>query len=60
MVGTEITSESLTEMRPERKEEADYDKLFGAKLRSLHVIMKATESYLKAFLHNKGLPLSAV
>lgn len=33
MVGAKITSESLTEMRPERKEEADYDRL-GAKLRS--------------------------
>lgn len=47
MVGAKITSESLTEMRPERKEEVDYDRLLGAKLRSLDFIMNATESYLK-------------
>lgn len=54
MVGAKIVSGNLTEMRPERKEEPDYDKLLGAKLRNLDFIMNATESYFKNFL--RGAP----
>lgn len=39
---------SLTEMRPERNEEADYDKLLDVKRKSLNFIVNATD-YLKDF-----------
>lgn len=48
---------SLTEMRPERNEEADYDKLLDVKQESLNFIVNATD-YLKDF-YTTVLPLLA-
>lgn len=48
---------SLTEMRPERNEEADYDKLLDVKQKSLNFIVNATD-YLKDF-YTTVLPLLA-
>lgn len=44
-------------MRPERNEEADYDKLLDVKQKSLNVIVNATD-YLKDF-YTTVLPLLA-
>lgn len=54
MVGAKITCGSLTELRPERKEESDYDKLFGSKPGSLNFTANTTELF-KRLLHNRVL-----
>lgn len=59
MIGAKITCGSLTEMRPERNEEIDYDKLLDVKLRSLNCIANATKVF-KRLLHNRVLPLLAI